>query len=195
MSYPHGYFVEHFTFHKHGEHLTPWPRPCNLATLLLHQWDVLAIVGPSSTGKSTLLEILVDSLSPSPAPELLLLDGGAAASPDLRRVLGYVTQRDVLFSLLTVREALLFIPRLRLGATLPVPAKDMHACGRAPARPDPVPRRRHQGPLRRGAQARLYRRGGRPRPRGAHHLRPRQRFRSRSWARSTPWQRRTATPR
>jgi hypothetical protein len=26
MSYPHGYFVEHFTFHKHGEHLTPWPR-------------------------------------------------------------------------------------------------------------------------------------------------------------------------
>jgi hypothetical protein len=64
---------------------------------------------------------------PSPAPGLLLLDGAAAASPDLRRVFGYVTQWDVLFSLLTVREALLFSPRLHLGATLPVPAKDMHA--------------------------------------------------------------------
>jgi hypothetical protein len=53
-----------------------------------------------------LLEILVDNLSSSPAPELLLLDGAAAASPDLRRVFGYVTHRDVLFSLLTLREVL-----------------------------------------------------------------------------------------
>lgn len=44
--------------------------------------ELLAIVGPSGAGKSTLLEILAGRLSPSPAPELLLLDGTAATSAD-----------------------------------------------------------------------------------------------------------------
>jgi ABC-type multidrug transport system ATPase subunit len=90
--------------------------------------ELLAIVGPSGAGKSTLLEILAGRLSPSPQPQpdlLLLLDGAAAHSADLRRVSGYVTQQDVLFPLLTVRETLLFSARLRLGARLS--AKDMHA--------------------------------------------------------------------
>ncbi|RLM65653.1 ABC transporter G family member 5 [Panicum miliaceum] len=87
--------------------------------------ELLAIVGPSGAGKSTLLEILAGRLSPSPPPDLLLIDGAATASADLRRVSGYVTQRDVLFPLLTVRETLLFSARLRLGAALP--AKDMDA--------------------------------------------------------------------
>ncbi|WVZ81493.1 hypothetical protein U9M48_028864 [Paspalum notatum var. saurae] len=80
--------------------------------------ELLAIVGPSGAGKSTLLEILAGRLSPSPpfAPDLLLLNGAAARSADLRCVSGYVTQRDVLFPLLTVRETLLFSARLRLGA-------------------------------------------------------------------------------
>ncbi|KAG0540540.1 hypothetical protein BDA96_03G418200 [Sorghum bicolor] len=89
--------------------------------------ELLAIVGPSGAGKSTLLEILAGRLSPSPQPDLLLLlDGAAALSADLRRVSGYVTQQDVLFPLLTVRETLLFSARLRLGAAR-LPAKDMDA--------------------------------------------------------------------
>jgi len=73
--------------------------------------ELLAIVGPSGAGKSTLLEILAGRLSPSPQHDLLLLDGAAAHSADLRRVSGYVTQQDVLFPLLTVRETLLFSAR------------------------------------------------------------------------------------
>jgi ABC-type multidrug transport system ATPase subunit len=87
--------------------------------------ELLAIVGPSGAGKSTLLEILAGRLSPSPPPHLLRIDGAAAHSADLRRVSAYVTQQDVLFPLLTVRETLLFSARLRLGARLP--SKDMHA--------------------------------------------------------------------
>lgn len=86
--------------------------------------ELLAIVGPSGAGKSTLLEILAGRLQPSP-PRDLLVNGAAADSAELRRVSGYVTQRDVLFPLLTVRETLHFSARLRLGAR--VPPKDIHA--------------------------------------------------------------------
>ncbi|KAG8066856.1 hypothetical protein GUJ93_ZPchr0004g40170 [Zizania palustris] len=86
--------------------------------------ELLAIVGPSGAGKSTLLEILAGRLQPSPPPDLLV-NGAPATSADLRRVSGYVTQRDVLFPLLTVRETLRFSARLRLGAR--VPPKDIDA--------------------------------------------------------------------
>ncbi|KAK3141036.1 hypothetical protein QOZ80_4BG0328760 [Eleusine coracana subsp. coracana] len=76
--------------------------------------EVLAIVGPSGAGKSTLLEILAGRLAPAAAEgEELRLDGAVASSAELRRVCGYVTQRDVLYPLLTVRETLHFSARLR----------------------------------------------------------------------------------
>lgn len=80
--------------------------------------ELLAIVGPSGAGKSTLLEILAGRLVPYPRADLLL-DGAAASSADLRRVSGYVTQRDVLYPLLTVRETLQFSARLRLPSGCP----------------------------------------------------------------------------
>ncbi|KAF0895647.1 hypothetical protein E2562_013934 [Oryza meyeriana var. granulata] len=86
--------------------------------------ELLAIVGPSGAGKSTLLEILAGRLHPSPPPDLLL-NGSPATSADLRRVSAYVTQRDVLFPLLTVRETLRFSARLRLGTR--VSPKDIDA--------------------------------------------------------------------
>uniref|UniRef100_A0A0D9ZSW5 ABC transporter domain-containing protein n=1 Tax=Oryza glumipatula TaxID=40148 RepID=A0A0D9ZSW5_9ORYZ len=85
--------------------------------------ELLAIVGPSGAGKSTLLEILAGRLHPSPLPDQLLLNGAPATTADLRRVSAYVTQRDVLFPLLTVRETLRFSARLRLGARNDIDAR------------------------------------------------------------------------
>ncbi|KAF7102733.1 hypothetical protein CFC21_103814 [Triticum aestivum] len=78
--------------------------------------ELLAIVGPSGAGKSTLLEILSGRLEPSSSnPADLRVNGSPVDAAALRRLCGYVTQRDVLFPLLTVRETLHFSARLRLG--------------------------------------------------------------------------------
>ncbi|XP_037480137.1 ABC transporter G family member 5-like [Triticum dicoccoides] len=78
--------------------------------------ELLAIVGPSGAGKSTLLEILSGRLEPSSSsPTDLRVNGSPVDAAALRRLCGYVTQRDVLFPLLTVRETLHFSARLRLG--------------------------------------------------------------------------------
>ncbi|GJN01210.1 hypothetical protein PR202_ga18457 [Eleusine coracana subsp. coracana] len=121
--------------------------------------EVLAIVGPSGAGKSTLLEILAGRLAPAAAEgEELRLDGAVASSAELRRVCGYVTQRDVLYPLLTVRETLHFSARLSLQGG---------ACrGGGGGGAEPRSRRIHedQGPLRRRAAAGFHRRGGGARP-------------------------------
>uniref|UniRef100_A0A0D9WBN1 ABC transporter domain-containing protein n=1 Tax=Leersia perrieri TaxID=77586 RepID=A0A0D9WBN1_9ORYZ len=79
--------------------------------------ELLAIVGPSGAGKSTLLEILAGRLHAAADKSTLLLNGAPATAADLRRVSGYVTQRDVLYPLLTVRETLRFSARLRRAAS------------------------------------------------------------------------------
>lgn len=75
-------------------------------------WEILAIVGPSGAGKSTLLEILAGKLTP--ASPSVFLNGTPAHSVQLQKISGYVTQKDVLFPLLTVKETLLFSAKLRL---------------------------------------------------------------------------------
>ncbi|URE31363.1 ABC transporter G family member [Musa troglodytarum] len=76
--------------------------------------EILAIVGPSGAGKSTLLEILAGKISPWTPPTILINQRPVDRS-NLRRISGYVTQKDTLFPLLTVRETLMFSARLRLG--------------------------------------------------------------------------------
>ncbi|KAM0843142.1 hypothetical protein ACQ4PT_057904 [Festuca glaucescens] len=82
--------------------------------------ELLAIVGPSGAGKSTLLEVLSGRLQPSNSGHLRV-NGTPVDAAALRRLCGYVTQRDVLFPLLTVRETLHFSARLRLGPAAYVP--------------------------------------------------------------------------
>ncbi|EAY96187.1 hypothetical protein OsI_18072 [Oryza sativa Indica Group] len=138
--------------------------------------ELLAIVGPSGAGKSTLLEILAGRLHPSTPPDQdqLLLNGAPATTADLRRVSAYVTQRDVLFPLLTVHETLRFSARLHLGTRnridIDALIHDLILARVADTRVKDL-----SGGERRRVSI------GRPRPRGSHprraHLWTRQRLR------------------
>ncbi|KAJ6795842.1 putative ABC transporter G family member 10 [Iris pallida] len=82
-----------------------------------HPSELLAIVGPSGAGKTSLLSLLA-AVSPSgPTSGRLLLNGVALNPAKFRRLSGHVTQEDALFPLLTVRESLTFSARLRLPLT------------------------------------------------------------------------------
>jgi ABC-type multidrug transport system ATPase subunit len=75
---------------------------------------LLAIMGPSGAGKTTLIQILCGREKPSQGSVTL---NGHPMSKAGRRAIGYVTQEDVLFSNLTVRETLQYAALLRLPAS------------------------------------------------------------------------------
>lgn len=78
--------------------------------------EMLAILGPSGSGKSTLLTILAGRLQAKYTGSVLA-NGSRFTKPLLKRV-GFVTQDDVLYPHLTVRETLVFCAMLRLPRTL-----------------------------------------------------------------------------
>ncbi|XP_051152388.1 ABC transporter G family member 22 isoform X2 [Andrographis paniculata] len=79
--------------------------------------EVLALMGPSGSGKTTLLSLLGGRVRDPP-------HGGSITYNDqpyskcLKSRIGFVTQDDVLFPHLTVRETLAYTARLRLPRTL-----------------------------------------------------------------------------
>ncbi|KAK9713272.1 hypothetical protein RND81_06G016200 [Saponaria officinalis] len=75
-------------------------------------WEILAIVGPSGAGKSTLLEVVAGKLSPHNGS--ILINSNAIEKAKFNKISGYVTQKDMLFPLLTVEETLMFSAKLRL---------------------------------------------------------------------------------
>uniref|UniRef100_A0A803NBV3 ABC transporter domain-containing protein n=1 Tax=Chenopodium quinoa TaxID=63459 RepID=A0A803NBV3_CHEQI len=72
----------------------------------------LAIVGPSGAGKSSLLEILAGKLTPQAGS--ILINGNVTETANFNKISGFVTQKDMLFPLLTVEETLMFSAKLRL---------------------------------------------------------------------------------
>ncbi|KAL2906904.1 ABC transporter G family member 5 [Bienertia sinuspersici] len=75
-------------------------------------WEILAIVGPSGAGKSTLLEILAGKITPQSGS--VLINNNAIEKANFNKISGFVTQKDMLFPLLTVEETLMFSAKLRL---------------------------------------------------------------------------------
>ncbi|KAL5704226.1 ABC transporter G member 25 [Ranunculus cassubicifolius] len=81
--------------------------------------EILAILGPSGSGKSTLLTALAGRLNGGRSfTGSVLANGRKLTKPVLRRT-GFVTQDDVLYPHLTVKETLVFCSLLRLPNTLP----------------------------------------------------------------------------
>lgn len=84
----------------------------NQVTCIAKPWEILAIVGPSGAGKSSLLEILAGKLTPQAGS--IFINSNAIETANFNKISGYVTQKDMLFPLLTVEETLLFSAKLRL---------------------------------------------------------------------------------
>lgn len=88
---------------------------------LVRPGELLAIMGPSGGGKTTLLNAL--SGRASFIPEGHILFDGKPRVADTRRKIGYVMQDDVFFTNLTVRQTLEITARLRLPRTVPYKQK------------------------------------------------------------------------
>lgn len=79
--------------------------------------EILAVLGPSGSGKSTLLNALAGRLEKHSYTGTILANNKKLSKPVLKRT-GFVTQDDVLYPHLTVRETLVFCSLLRLPKTL-----------------------------------------------------------------------------
>ncbi|KAJ4965681.1 hypothetical protein NE237_017530 [Protea cynaroides] len=89
----------------------------NGITGMVSPGEILAILGPSGSGKSTLLNALAGRLH-APGLTGTVLDNGLKLNKAVQRRTGFVTQDDVLYPHLTVRETLVFCALLRLPDSL-----------------------------------------------------------------------------
>ncbi|OIT00942.1 PREDICTED: ABC transporter G family member 25 [Nicotiana attenuata] len=89
----------------------------NGITGMVSPGEILAILGPSGSGKSTLLNGLAGRLQGHGYTGTILANNRKLSKPVLKRT-GFVTQDDVLYPHLTVRETLIFCALLRLPNTL-----------------------------------------------------------------------------
>ncbi|KAM6544477.1 hypothetical protein CsatB_008924 [Cannabis sativa] len=79
--------------------------------------EIMAILGPSGSGKSTLLNAIAGRLQGHGCSGTVLANGRKFSKPVLKRT-GFVSQDDVLYPHLTVRETLIFCSLFRLPRTL-----------------------------------------------------------------------------
>ncbi|KAI3997521.1 hypothetical protein MKX01_008128 [Papaver californicum] len=88
--------------------------------------EVLALMGPSGSGKTTLLNLLSGRLIESASGGSITYND-QQYSKSLKRRIGFVTQDDVIFPHLTVRETLTYAALLRLPKTLTKQHKEQRA--------------------------------------------------------------------
>ena len=96
-------------------------------SLTMDRHEVLAILGPSGSGKSVLLEALA-GFHPLAAGTVSVDGRRLDTLPPEQRGIGFVFQDYALFPHLTVQENVLFSPRLRQnGSRVPRPVRDIMA--------------------------------------------------------------------
>lgn len=88
--------------------------------------EVLALMGPSGSGKTTLLSLLGGRAKQSATGGSITYND-QPYSKSLKSRIGFVTQDDVLYPHLTVKETLTYVARLRLPKTLTREEKDQRA--------------------------------------------------------------------
>ncbi|XP_059630899.1 ABC transporter G family member 25 [Cornus florida] len=89
----------------------------NGITGMAYPGEILAVLGPSGSGKSTLLNALAGRLNGHGFTGSVLANNRKPSKSVLKRT-GFVTQDDVLYPHLTVRETLVFCSLLRLPKSL-----------------------------------------------------------------------------
>uniref|UniRef100_A0A8C3I6J3 ABC transporter domain-containing protein n=1 Tax=Chrysemys picta bellii TaxID=8478 RepID=A0A8C3I6J3_CHRPI len=82
-----------------------------------------AILGPTGSGKSSLLDVLAARKDPAGLSGQVLIDG-FPQPPNFKCISGYVVQDDVVMGTLTVRENLLFSAALRLPSSISFKEKE-----------------------------------------------------------------------
>lgn len=87
--------------------------------------QVMAIMGPSGTGKSTLLDILARKQKKGTVDGRVLINGREVDDATFKKVMGFVDQEDTLMSTLTVYETILYSALLRLPRDMSHEAKKL----------------------------------------------------------------------
>ncbi|CAI9787000.1 unnamed protein product [Fraxinus pennsylvanica] len=90
----------------------------NGITGMVSPGQILAVLGPSGSGKSTLLNALSGRLHHGHGLTGSILANNKKLTKSTRKRIGFVTQDDVLYPRLTVRETLIFCSLLRLPVSL-----------------------------------------------------------------------------
>ncbi|XWS73653.1 hypothetical protein CRYUN_Cryun02cG0147100 [Craigia yunnanensis] len=94
--------------------LTECHQDCLWACFVARSSEILAIVGPSGTGKSIFLRIISGRINDKDFEPCRISINDNTSPTQLRKICGFVAQEDNMLPLLTVRETLMFSAKFRL---------------------------------------------------------------------------------